>query len=302
MLPQMGMLVLLSNNHRIENLEFHLLEHYCFGIIDPLLNPLMQEQLADLPRHSLAPAELDIQKNVLPCLVDFSELSRLRRLELFTSLELSLSNKIPCEFSALFASARPVETLVAHLRKQFIRIDLQNNRTLFRFHDPRVWLQLQWMLDTPSIQQLMGPIDKWMYQLDWTWYVFEKPENKSSSDLRPKRRQQQVQVDRIGLINRVIKSQGLPSNLALIETGKKVSQLIERAQLRHNMSDADDLIAYANDGLTLGDTFDAHPFIVKTLKQLSDPEITYQEAMRDIDSDAMKKITAELNTANRRNT
>ncbi|MFZ6747645.1 DUF4123 domain-containing protein [Undibacterium sp. Ren11W] len=286
----------------MENLEFRLLEHYRFGIIDPLLNPLMQEQLADLPKYCLAPDELDIQKNVLPCLVDFSELSRLRRLELFTSLELNFSHKIPCGFSALFASARPAETLVAHLRKQFIRIDLQNNRTLFRFHDPRVWLQLQWMLDTTSIQQLMGPIDKWMYQLDWTWHVFEKPENEGSSSARPNRRQQQVQIERIGLINRVIKSQSLPSNIALIETGKKVSQLIERAQLRHNMSDAYDLIAYAIDGLILGDAFDAHPLIVKTLKQLSDPEITYKEAMRDIDSDAMKKITAELNSANRRNT
>lgn len=294
--------MLRSNNLRMENLEFHLLEHYRFGIIDPLLNPVMQEPLADLPMYSLAPVELDIQKNVLPFLVDFSELSRLRRLELLTSLELNLSNKIPCGFSALFASARPAEILIAHLRKQFIRIDLKNSRTLFRFHDPKVWLQLQRILDIPSIQQLMGPIDKWMYQLDWTWHVFEKPENEGSSGAIPNRRQQQVQVDRIGLINRIIKNQNLPINIALIDTGEKINQLIERAQLRHNMSDADDLIAYAIDGLILGDVFDAHPLIVKTLKQLSDPEISYQEAMRDIDSDAMKKITAELNTANRRNT
>jgi Domain of unknown function (DUF4123) len=284
-----------------KNLEFRLLEKYRFGVIDPL-NTSVLEEFEDLPRLSLAPVELDAQKNILPSLVDFSALTPARRLGVLEFLESKQIQKAASGLSALLASEKTADVVINHFRKQFIRKDAKHQRVLFRFHDPRVWHQLQWILDSQSIQQLMGPIDKWMYQLTPEWLVINKPSNAKTSEVKLHALEQKILIDRIGLINRVIQKIFKINQLVIINDGPKINQLLARGEARHRLTDTEDLVAYAVDGITLGEEFDTHPLVATTLKQLSDPEMTYQEVMRDIDVASLQRISKELNASTRRNT
>ncbi|MCD7099532.1 DUF4123 domain-containing protein [Stenotrophomonas sp. MMGLT7] len=144
-----------------------------------LVNPtqLEPEQWRDLPAESLRPRSFSAKPETLPQVVALNALSLDKRADLLMRSEQWLrGNRAPL-FSALLRSGQRQETLVAHFSARQIVATPQGQRFLLRFHDPRVFARLDWLLNGAQIRQLLGPVDAWTWfdGLAGQWRTLHKP-------------------------------------------------------------------------------------------------------------------------------
>nr|WP_275452867.1 DUF4123 domain-containing protein [Stenotrophomonas terrae] len=140
------------------------------------MNPLqMDRRLASLwPSTPLVPAELRAQQHVFPYLIDLGCMSADERLHaLDRTVEYARCHE-QSPFSALIASQESQARLRSHLSRVMVR-QVEGEKMLFRYYDPRVWECLLWILSEAQIGSLLGPVVRWTAPLvggeDWISYV-----------------------------------------------------------------------------------------------------------------------------------
>lgn len=133
-----------------------------YALINPLQVPL--DQRRDLPTIRLSPQGLERHGRMMPLLLRLNALPETQRLELMERSDyLGLHYDMPL-FAALLECKADIPILKAHLLSRMIVKRRTGPSAWLRFHDPRVYRHLRWLLSTDQMTGLMGPIEH------WTWY------------------------------------------------------------------------------------------------------------------------------------
>lgn len=180
----------------------HLLHDHRYAIVGGVQAGALPEGLAVLP---LVPPNLEKSAHLLPGLVDLSGL----RADVLTAYLEQLEADGGCHTSLFCAFLRcesGITALANGLRSALIaRFDGEDR--YFRYFDPRVFCQLEWILDSAQYCRVFGSAASWAYPADGEWRLASRPEVmpvlrlRFNADVAGK-------LDRLALINSVIDAFG----------------------------------------------------------------------------------------------
>jgi len=131
-----------------------------------VINPLQvgAEGYADLDVVRLLPVGLERHEHMMPLLVELRRLPEDTRIELLERANRWSSEHDMPLFSALLACPVEMSRLVFHLQRQMVLRGPRGNSAWLRFHDPRVFRHLRWLLAPEQMAGLLGPVAA------WTWH------------------------------------------------------------------------------------------------------------------------------------
>lgn len=157
-----------------------ILDHRVFLEQDfALINPLQvgAELYADLETVRLVPEGLERHGHMMPLLVELKTLRECRRLELLMrASNWARANDMPL-FSALLRGGDK-NRVVLNLRRCMVVLRAGGGRGWLRYHDPRVFRHLRWLLAREQMAGLMGQVEAWTWYdpLKMRWDVYGRPE------------------------------------------------------------------------------------------------------------------------------
>ncbi|MEZ0470328.1 DUF4123 domain-containing protein [Luteimonas salinilitoris] len=143
-----------------------------------LINPMQvaPDQYRDLDTVRLLPKGLDRHARMMPLLLRLKSLAEHVRIDLLHRAEQWARDYDMPLFSALMSSDVELARLKAHLLRNMLLKRLGVGRIWLRFHDPRVYRHLCWLLDGEQMARLMGPVSAWMWYdpLVGAWHTHER--------------------------------------------------------------------------------------------------------------------------------
>ncbi|MHA7848449.1 DUF4123 domain-containing protein [Serratia sp. D1N4] len=130
--------------------------------------------------------------------------------------------------------------------------DEQRQNHVLRFYDPRVLFHLHWMLTPWEFSNRFNTreITVWTFWLEGQWHSLEYSQPAPFDRNRSKTAFAQIQ--RIGLINRVLAEQPLITDLAVRQ---QTSQRVDALLVQCPLTTLADQVAFATQGLLHGDDF-----------------------------------------------
>lgn len=272
-------------------LDYTRLRTHAFGLCDRLQASTAPEGIALTP---LVPAALQKSARLMPALADLTRLKPAEHVALLSQLNVQAARADPLSLCALLQSRVAVDQVSAHLRRSLIA-QAPGGQVYFRFFDPRVLVQLQWLLSAPQLTALMGPIDAWTYYLDGQWHTLVRPDVPAALRWRPDARQW-FAMEHMLAINLLIGRLAPSSVHQRQEQGQAILALFSRAHAAGLRARAD-LEAFALHGLTIHPRFDDHPLIRALLASLAqDADYPYQDACADLEDSDWARVRHELNS------
>ncbi len=192
-------------------------------------------------------------------------------------------------------------SLMRNLASRLIVALPDGSRAMLRWHDPEVLMQLQWMVNAGSLNNLLAPIRRISFWLAGHWYSLTPRGGRVSSILRMDENEI-VQLSRIGMINQVLKETGWSTIDELTGTSKRIDVAITRAVQVHGLVREEDLVAFATHAMTVHSRFDEHPRIARLLSEVKarrleqDPQ-TYFDASAMLTTTAWRDVAAQIQLA-----
>ena len=188
----------------IVELDHRLFLEQDYGLINPL--QVGKEHYADLEVHRLMPKGFARHERMLPLLVPLGSLEREQRIELLERTEEWARNHHMPFFSALFTSQHEAGYVRAMLVDRMVSRRPDQVSVWLRFHDPRVFRHLQWLLDPKQVPALMGPAVTWLGfdPLCRHWHCWSRPDSPGNQRLRLSQEQWQS-VEQFEALNRCLR-------------------------------------------------------------------------------------------------
>jgi hypothetical protein len=164
---------------------------------------------------------------------------------------------------------------------------------LFRYFDPKVLVQLEWLLTDPQMAWLMGPVRQWKYAIDGQWRTLPRPDTLAPRGLQPTTRQA-FALRHMQVLNEVL-ARLPPGPIAdRQERGRRILDHLETAA-GHGLRKLRDLQAYAWHGMTVHPRFDTHPLMQQRLQSLPlDADFPYCAAIADLTAGDYDLIREDL--------
>lgn len=178
---------------------------YAYALVNPM--QLDAEQWRDLPAVPLHPRSFAAPVNSLPHVVALNALNEAERLDVLTrSGQWQNASGSPL-FSALLRSEQTQAALVEHFSERMVVATPQRQRFWLRFHDPRVFERLTWLLNSVQMRRLLGPVDAWTCfdAICGQWRTWRKPGPVETPMLTPLDPAQWAALYRLPLLNRCLK-------------------------------------------------------------------------------------------------
>ncbi|CAB3649683.1 DUF4123 domain-containing protein [Achromobacter pestifer] len=161
-------------------LDYQTLKAFHLGLIQDAQTPEVPDFLEPEP---IVPAALAEMPALMPRLVDLSRLDRQQIVAALGGLNQQVQEGQDPWLAVLLRSDRPAETVARHLRSRLV-IELADvGACFFRFFDPRVLVQLPWMLTPAQLAWLFGPVRAFHVCLHQTWRTIELPATQASLHL-----------------------------------------------------------------------------------------------------------------------
>lgn len=175
-----------------------------YGIINPL--QVGTEHYADLDVCCLLPKGFARHKRMMPLLVHLGSLQRSRRIELLEQAEEWVRNHHMPLFSALFTSQYDAGHVRAMLVDRMVCRRPDRVGVWLRYHDPRVFRHLQWLLDAEQRSALMGPAVIWLGfdPLLRHWCRWSRPDSQGNQRLHLSQEQWQA-IEQFEALNRCLR-------------------------------------------------------------------------------------------------
>lgn len=265
-----------------------------FALIDPLAGD--EAGLAawgEFAQHALAPHGFEAQAAQFPVLIALRDLSSDALGRVLESLLGSLQMSSPCV--ALLQTSADAGRVAMHLRQRLAPRFPQGRRGVFRFHDPVVFEHLTWILTEQERVRLLGPIDRWLLPLRGAWYGVINPGDAMQRSQPFRLPRAWSSILRIGAIHAVL-AEDTAWQAAPSKWGARANQLLARAE-QHQLTDRNDAVAFAVQGLRWHARLDDHPRIKQMLVDCVNHPARYRRfsgGLRDADWQA---IAAELDAA-----
>ncbi|MGH8055388.1 MAG: DUF4123 domain-containing protein [Stenotrophomonas sp.] len=173
-----------------------------------LINPMQVDdsQWRDLPSEALNSPAFRVNPEVLPRLVALNEMSDSQREELLARCARWMRNNQAPLLSALMRSDCERVALSAHLVSQ-MTISFKQQKCWLRFHDPRVFARLSWLLNDVQLRRLFGPITAWAWFDVWAdnWHICQRPTRVENAMPGRLEAEQWAALQRLPYLNRCLK-------------------------------------------------------------------------------------------------
>lgn len=247
---------------RIE-LNPRLLEKYSYAVIDPV--QVDSASWKHLPVHSLAPPAYAHIASQLPHVLSLRGLDPSEREELLADvIDRTAADQAPL-FCLLIESSQTPGSVIRHLSRMMIVHSPEDRKPYqLRYHDTYTLMQLAWILDADQQKTLLGPSTSWLFPLEQGWCLRSQETASAMPALRLSNEQWQ-QLQRVGRINVALARQNVAADQRT-ETGMRLSPWLATAH-SVGLTDEEDAIAFAKQGLTQHPEFYRHPRIVRTLAE-----------------------------------
>lgn len=278
----------------MSSLNYRALDEHDFAVINPL--QVSSSQWQDLWSVSVVPASLQSQGHLMPMLVELRAMAKDARSMLFARAEAWDSAHDEPYFSALMRTSATNPQLASHLRARFIARNPAGGTCWLRFHDPRVFQHLLWILTPGQIQGLLGPVTL------WTWRDVQGRWHARSRDDRAEAKSPQLSaaqwdtLGRIGLLNRTLLrlARKYPALVMDDAFAQRVERLLAESFVRHGLKDEADRRLYVEQIIRFHPSIHQHPSLENRLAMARAGECTYVEACSDLDDDAISRAIADL--------
>ncbi|WP_255516287.1 DUF4123 domain-containing protein [Luteimonas suaedae] len=242
-----------------------------------IINPMQvgSDQYADLDVQYLLPKGLERHRRMMPLLVYLASVEESRRIELLERADhWSRHHHMPL-FSALFSSAHaPGRVRAGLLARMLLRRD-DGRRVWLRYHDPRVFRHLQWLLDKEQLAVLMGPAQTWLGfdPLCRRWRQWSRPDVPGHPRLRLDSRQWQA-VEQFEALNGCLRDLADEGESSDGDTARRLLESLLEAR-RQGLVQSVDAMLYARQQLEHGPGIARLPAVALRLRQARELETSY---------------------------
>lgn len=265
-----------------------------------LINPLQVDAATwnDLPTVPVVPEPFKTQPHLFPVLLELGKLEFTARIGLLDRAETwARTNDTPW-FSALLASAAPADRLRMHLGRRMALHQREGHDNYFRFHDPRTFQHLHWILDAEQMDRLLGPVKAWAWQ-DSTGQLVSYVRNFEEDSVIPLKlsQEQQATLLRLGDINENLRrlARKAPQRLGDATLAQQVNKLLIEAWTEHRMSDPADRQLYVEQAIVFDLRIHQHPDMLVCVARAQSGELTYVGACAHLDTSAMQRMAEQMN-------
>lgn len=263
------------------------LDHRLFLAQDyALINPMQVSlgQRSDLETVRLLPKGLERHTRMMPLLLELKSLPQSRRLDLLERAEWWSGNYDMPLFSALMAGAVDMRKLQMHLVRNMLLRRSGAAGAWLRFHDPRVFRHLRWMLDDEQMARLMGPVAVWTWYdpLSGQWQAHERAVDASSRRLILTQ-EQWLALDQLEALNRCLRD--LAEELPAPADDGIARQLVEglKDAQKQGLRETADRGLYARQRLRHGPNFHLRNDMRERLRRARKGETSYVAACTDVE-------------------
>lgn len=269
-----------------------------YGLINPLqLDPGQWQEMPSIP---LIPEQLDAVASQMPHLIilrNVTEVEKLRILDKSDSWQGAYGVPI---IPLLLRSSEKPDVLAKKLRVSMLARYRGDSWFWLRFHDPRVFRHLQWIMNPAQLERLMGRGNSWSWfdQENKGWCERECPEPGSDCSLALDMGQW-GSVFRLEVLNRTLKDivRVRPGLVMSERLFRDADELIVRAVEVEGLTALDDQIAYTRNSLIFGPAFHEHPAIRACLTSARIGESGYTSGVALVERDVLSEINFDLGAA-----
>lgn len=258
---------------KVVELEHRLFLSQDYAIINP--TQVGKGHYADLDAWRLLPKGLERHHRKMPLLVHLANVEESLRLTLLERADHWLRDHHMPLFSALFSCPEPPDEVRTSLVTRMLLRRDDGRRAWLRYHDPRVFRHLQWLLATQQLAALMGPTQRWLGfdPLCRRWLQWSRP------DVVPHQRlslgaEQWRAVEQFEALNGCLRD--------LSEEGCNTDDKTARALLeglleasQHGLVQSSDTMLYARQHLEHGPGISRFPEVAMRLRQAGEGETSY---------------------------
>lgn len=271
-------------------LTHRLLDEHAFAVIDPLCVESLPQELPTIP---VALPSLVDEAHLLPVLVPLNELDSRAKTELLVGLEQAQQTAAAPVTCMLLQTDADPERMRQHAAARTVLPVKTLGNVWLRWHDPRVLVQLRWMLRAELLRTLYGPVQACTLYHQGAWYCAAAPESGFATWAATA--DEAVHLQNIGLVNATLGQLGPIERIADLEPlSRRIHTLLQRARLAHGLWHEDDLLVFALQGMTVHAAFDGHP-LIRPLLQHCTRDDTYADRSAALEHATWQRVAAELN-------
>jgi hypothetical protein len=182
-----------------------------FALID---KAFARSLLDDYPSLDIVSAHLAPQSHLYPALISLHELPTPDWQKFITKITEQSQGLSTHNINLLLSSPLSAESLRNELASLLLINDEKQQNYLFRYYDPRVLIQLSWMLTPWQLQTYLKTqaIPSWTFFIDKQWHTLSFQEKAPYIKNDPINLPLE-QINRIGLINQVLEQLPITKNL-----------------------------------------------------------------------------------------
>lgn len=273
-------------------LDYQTLCTYGFGLIQ-------DEQTRGVPplaaarAQALVPPALRKMPGLMPRLLDLSALDVAGRTQVLASLNQAAHDGDDLCLALLLQADRPADAVAAHCRSRMIVDIAGQGPCFFRFFDPRVLVQVSWILDPGQLAWLCGPVQRFLFHLDGEWRALDRPEAEAAPRLRLSD-EQSFALTQVQPLNEVLSGlDGLAPDRR-IALGRTVMDHFRTAR-ELGLATAQERKAFARHGLSVHPAFHRHVRVRECLAAMQpDDDYPYLAAIQDLSDDDWARVRTEL--------
>ncbi|WP_233233154.1 DUF4123 domain-containing protein [Bordetella sp. LUAb4] len=273
------------------------LREYAYAIADGVLT---HDGPARMASQTLVPAPLTRSAGVMPRLYDIASATPLTR---EAALVLALAQE--AEGDALWCCGLldvdenvTQAALAQALTTRLVLALPGTGQCFFRYFDPRVLVQLQWLFTPAQMAWLMGPVRRWKYNIAGAWEEMRRPQV-FAAESPGITAQQAFALQRMNVINTLLDRLQPPSVAAYRGAGQGILRQLEKAR-DHGLRRLQDQEEYAWHGMTVHADFDRHPLLQERLANLpTDVDFPYRVATANLRPEDFDRIRDDLNDSSR---
>lgn len=266
-----------------------------------LLNPLhvASSDRDDLDSHTLKTPSVKVRDPLLPQLVCLESLSLTQREHLAKRIE-QYAKRGSVFLSALLQSEADTEEVIRHFRFTLEQARPGSRRRWWlRCYDPRVFRHLCWLLETASMDRLLGPITCWRWPNQYgQWHALERHETSDLSTRAPLLSASQWScIDRMASLNAVIDRLAMlkPEAVASFDDYRDLDGLLVKAQ-QLGLADAEGRQLYAEQAARFHPHIHDHPEMRRRLDQTVETQGSYVRRCEDLSAQSLLAMARELET------
>lgn len=243
--------------------------------------------------QALVPPALRKMPGLMPRLVDLSALDAADRVQALASLNQAAQDGEDPWLALLLRSDRPVDAVAAHCRSRMI-VDIEGQGPcFFRFFDPRVLVQLSWILDPDQLAWLCGPVRGLLFHLDGQWHALERPDVAAAP--RPRlSAEQSFALTQLQALNEVLAGLDSLAPGGRVALGRTVMDHFRTAR-DLGLETAQERKAFARHGLEVHPAFHRHERVRACLAaRRPDDDYPYLAATQDLTDDDWADVRRDL--------